>query len=113
MRVELEATDFKALAAAVSTQVNENLADQIAELKAEIAELKTLLHKALDAGVTHSTEKAVLSRKEMLAMTGLKMTTQWRMEEAGNFPARFETSPRRVGWRRAEVMAWVANRPAA
>ncbi|TLM69203.1 MAG: AlpA family phage regulatory protein [Deltaproteobacteria bacterium] len=109
MKAELEATDLKVLAAAV----NEGLADQIAELKAEIAELKVLLHKALNTGGAQPTEKVVLSRKEMLALTGLKSTTQWRMEDAGDFPARFETSPRRVGWRRSEVMAWIANRPAA
>lgn len=112
MRFELEAGDFKAFEA-VAAQVNQSLTGQVAELKAEVTELKALLHKVLGAGASLSTEKAVLNRKEMLALTGLKSTTQWRMEEAGTFPARFETSPRRVGWRRAEVLEWVANRPAA
>lgn len=52
----------------------------------------------------------VLRRKEMLALVGLGYATVWRLEKAGNFPARKKLTPGRVGWLRSEVEAWINSR---
>ena len=123
MRMELEAAEIKALADEVALRVNRTLALEVAGLKAELADLKALLHKALGSGPAQgqgiksgqgrTVERAILGRRERLALTGLTGTTQWRLEKAGDFPARFPTSARRVGWRRDEVMSWIDKRQAA
>jgi predicted DNA-binding transcriptional regulator AlpA len=33
----------------------------------------------------------------------------WRLERAGNFPARIKIGNRRIGWRASEVEQWIDN----
>lgn len=42
--------------------------------------------------------------------TGLSRTTIWRMERDGTFPCRVQLSANTVGWHRAAVEQWVAER---
>jgi prophage regulatory protein len=35
----------------------------------------------------------------------------WRLERAGNFPARIRIGKRKIGWRASEVESWIDNRP--
>jgi prophage regulatory protein len=42
--------------------------------------------------------------------TGLSETTIWRLERAGDFPARRQLSNNAVGWLRSEVEAWMVSR---
>jgi prophage regulatory protein len=37
--------------------------------------------------------------------------TLWRLRRAGQFPAPVSLSKRSIGWRRADVEAWVGSRP--
>jgi len=54
--------------------------------------------------------QVVLKRSEMLKLVGLGYTTCWRLEKAGQFPARVRLSVGRVGWLLSEVQDWIANR---
>ena len=45
-------------------------------------------------------------------VTGLSKATIYRLLARGEFPARVKLSPRCVGWRVAEVDAWLAARGA-
>ena len=48
----------------------------------------------------------------MCEVTGLSKATIYRLLARGEFPARVKLSPRCVGWRVAEVDAWLAARGA-
>jgi prophage regulatory protein len=52
----------------------------------------------------------VIRRRELLGMIGLSCSTQWRLEKAGQFPARVRLGKGSVGWRLTEVEAWVWSR---
>jgi prophage regulatory protein len=52
----------------------------------------------------------MLKRKEVVKVTGLGATTIYRMEKAGNFPARKQRSAGRVAWLHSEVTSWIENR---
>jgi prophage regulatory protein len=56
---------------------------------------------------------AVLSTKDAVRVTSLSRTTLWRMVKAGAFPTPVRLSPGRVGFREADVAAWIAGREAA
>ena len=43
-------------------------------------------------------------------ITGLSKATIYRLLARGEFPARVKLSPRCVGWRVAEIDAWLAAR---
>ena len=45
--------------------------------------------------------------KELQSLVPLSRTTIWRMEQAGQFPARIRIGKRRVGWRLLEVEEWM------
>jgi prophage regulatory protein len=46
----------------------------------------------------------------LMAFTGMGYTTIYRLEIAGDFPARVKLSPGRVGWLRSEVEQWLTER---
>ena len=52
----------------------------------------------------------VIRRPALLEMIGVSSATQWRMEKAGLFPARFKLGAGLVGWHRTEVEEWLRNR---
>lgn len=52
----------------------------------------------------------LIRRKQLLGLIGLSYTTQWRMERAGQFPARVKLGTGSVGWHLAEVEEWVRSR---
>lgn len=54
---------------------------------------------------------AVLSARDVAAVLGIGMSTlsRWRLDPT--FPAPIELGPRRVGWRREDLDAWIASRP--
>jgi prophage regulatory protein len=49
-------------------------------------------------------------KPRVLQETGLSNTTQWRLENAGKFPARVQLSKNCVGWYEDEVEQWKADR---
>lgn len=52
----------------------------------------------------------VVRRKQLLQMIGVSAATQYRMEKAGLFPARFRLARGLVGWHLTEVEEWLRNR---
>ncbi len=52
----------------------------------------------------------VVRRKQLLEMIGVSAATQYRMEKAGLFPARFRLGRGSVGWHLIEVEEWLRNR---
>lgn len=52
----------------------------------------------------------IASPPETCREVGLSRTTLWRMVKAGTFPKPVKLSPRRIGWRRADLHAWVESR---
>ncbi len=51
-----------------------------------------------------------IKRSECVALTGLSLTTIWRLEQAGSFPKRRKLSAGRVGWLHEEVIQWINSR---
>ena len=56
-------------------------------------------------------EKLIWSAVEVVSFTGLGRTTIWRLEQRGEFPARRQITPQRVGWLVEEVREWARTRP--
>lgn len=56
------------------------------------------------------TSDQIIRPKNLPAITGLSRTSIWRLERAGNFPRRVRLTAGAVGYRRAEVEQWLADR---
>lgn len=52
----------------------------------------------------------LIRRREVLELIGVSHSTQWRLEKAGQFPARVKLGTGSVGWHLAEVEEWVRER---
>lgn len=52
----------------------------------------------------------IIRAEEVQSMTGLSRTTIWRMENKQEFPRRVSLGANCVGWRLAEITAWINNR---
>jgi prophage regulatory protein len=52
----------------------------------------------------------VVRRKQLLELIGVSCATQWRMEKAGQFPARIKLGKGSVGWHLTEVEEWLKDR---
>lgn len=55
----------------------------------------------------------IIRPRNLPAIVGLSRTSIWRLERAGDFPKRIRLSAGAVGYRRAEVEAWLDSRLAA
>ena len=55
---------------------------------------------------------AILDEDRVQQVTSLSRTTRWRLERRGQFPKRVRLSPGRVGWRQADIEAWISSRAA-
>jgi prophage regulatory protein len=53
---------------------------------------------------------AILRRPAVLRLTGLSYSTIYRAMRAGKFPARIRLGQNAVGWREADVLAWINSR---
>jgi predicted DNA-binding transcriptional regulator AlpA len=59
----------------------------------------------------HGELPRILNAKQVRAMLGVSQTTLWRMINVSKvFPRPTPISPHRVGWREAQVKAWVDSR---
>jgi prophage regulatory protein len=52
----------------------------------------------------------VVRRKQLLQLIGVSCATQWRLEKAGQFPARIKLGKGSVGWHLTEVEEWLKDR---
>ena len=56
----------------------------------------------------------LIRRPEVVRITGLSASTLWRMEKAGDFPARLQLGPNSVAWSLKSINEFVESRkPAA
>lgn len=53
----------------------------------------------------------VWSERKVCLALGIHRATIRRMETRGEFPARRQLSPGRVGWPASEIIRWLASRP--
>jgi len=114
MRITFEPDDLQAIADAVVKKLVPLIAKkQEKALRPELPPTKQVPIK--DPAAVHGTKAAgdVIRKKELCRITGLSMTTLWRQEREGYFPARIRLTSHSVGWRRSEVEAWLATRPTA
>jgi len=66
------------------------------------------------AGIKETTVQYELLRfKAVQQAVGLSRTSIWRLERAGQFPARRQLSANAVGWLKNEVDTWINNRAVA
>ena len=114
MRIELEPHEIRALGAIVAEELLRSLAPRLDTL------LSPLVQRALPpaAPITQSISGStpgratgdILHRGDLPGVTGLSISTIRRLETIGDFPARIALSSKRVGWRRDDVLGWVARR---
>jgi prophage regulatory protein len=63
---------------------------------------------------TTRAQRSIIRNPEVQKRTGLSGSTLWRLEQAGQFPARVQLgSPQAVGWYEDEVDDWVNSRSRA
>jgi prophage regulatory protein len=63
--------------------------------------------------MNNSMEDRLIRLKEVLRMTGLSRTSQWRFETKGLFPARRRVSQNIVAWKLSEVQDWINSKELA
>jgi prophage regulatory protein len=52
----------------------------------------------------------IIRPSEVFAKVGLSRSTVWRMERAGDFPARIQLSVKAVGYDETAIKDWLAKR---
>jgi prophage regulatory protein len=67
---------------------------------------------ATDSRMNSTTTVAIFDEAKVHELTSLSRTTRWRMERRGEFPKRVRLSAGRVGWRQADIEAWIRSRTA-
>ncbi len=114
MRIALEAAEIKALAAELAIQVNQTLIKRVDDLEVKLLKLLgdggTQGHTR---GQVIALDNTFLSTADVTALLNVSRSTLHRMVKNGKFPASIKISDSRVGWRQADVLAWVAKRQAA
>jgi prophage regulatory protein len=53
----------------------------------------------------------ILRRKHLPRMTGLSLSSIWRLRHEGTFPAPLELSAGAIGWPKSVIDEWKASRP--
>lgn len=109
MKIELEPHDIKA----ITDRVLQELRPLLVEIRDAVNRKVSVEPKPQMPPSAPRNERDVVSRAELERLTGLSSSTLWRLEKKREFPARVQLSHKRVGWRRSEVAAWVAERQAA
>lgn len=61
---------------------------------------------------TNDLDDIIILEPERARMTRLSRATWQREETAGRAPRRIQLSPRRIGWRRKDIVQWIETRAA-
>ena len=56
-------------------------------------------------------KRRMVSKREVVMLTGLSGVTIWRRMKAGDFPLSLQLTPNKIGWFLDEVEAWMESRP--
>ena len=93
-------------------QSQERAAEQAAQRAADIIlrRLEEARAETASTDLSRAEEPAILRAGDVKKITGLSISTIYRLERAGSFPARIKLGPRTVGWARDEVISWVEQR---
>lgn len=62
---------------------------------------------------TKEPSRRIYHIKDLPSVTGLSLTTIWRLQKAGQFPPRVQLSPGRVGVPASAVEEWLNSREQA
>lgn len=111
--MQMGTEDIQALASAVAAAALDSLAPRLAALESAVRmalEAGQGKPQAVTGGRATAIEPAVMTRKQLMRLTGLSETTLWRLEERGDFPARIQLASRRIGWLRSDIEAWLGAR---
>jgi|GEM_PF-1476801 len=112
MRITFEADDLQAIAEAVARKLTPLITKvQETTVRPILPTPKQLPIKEPEVLRLMKIAGEVARRKEFCQITGLSMTTLWRQEREGFFPARIRLTNHSVGWRRSDIEAWLATRP--
>ena len=55
----------------------------------------------------------ILRLPEVVAVTGISRSSVTRQVHRGTFPEPVRLGPNAIGWREAEVLAWIESRPSS
>jgi prophage regulatory protein len=55
----------------------------------------------------------IVRGRDIALVTGLDRSTVWRLRRAGLFPAPLRLGVQAIGWRRADIEAWLMSRERA
>lgn len=112
MRITFEPDDLQAIAEVVVKKLNP-LLEKVLEATQRPVSSATKHISIIEPEVLRSLKSTgeVIRRKELCKITGVSMTTLWRWEREGDFPARIRLSTHSVGWRRSDIETWLATRP--
>ncbi len=55
-------------------------------------------------------QEHIIRSHDISTITGLSLTTIWRLEKTGKFPKRVHLSVGAIGWRMSEIQMWLATR---
>ena len=58
-------------------------------------------------------QERLIGEPECREITDLSRAQRWRLERDGKFPRRLRLGPHTVRWRLSEILAWIADLPAA
>ena len=58
-------------------------------------------------------QERLIAERECRAISGWSRAQRWRLERDGKFPRRLRLGPHTVRWRLSEILAWIADLPAA
>lgn len=61
--------------------------------------------------MAEANQGAILRRPRVEALTGLSRSSLYDLIRQGRFPAPVQLTEKSVGWREAEVLAWIESRP--
>ena len=56
-------------------------------------------------------KKRMVSKREVVNITGLSGVTIWRRMKAGDFPMSVQLTPNKIGWFLDDIETWMESRP--
>ena len=56
-------------------------------------------------------KRQMVSKREVVMITGLSVVTIWRRMKAGDFPLSVQLTPNKIGWFLDEIETWIESRP--
>ena len=55
----------------------------------------------------------IMRKKEVSELTGIPIGSIWHLQQTQGFPKAIKLGVQAIGWKKSEVVAWIASRPTA